>query len=742
MQERHPEWRSHSYQTKSFGLFRLKKPPPIIDMNGTDTFLDINNAHLRVNSGNVQASTFVLDQINIVTSANTATTVNFNNVTKAFNAASNIEVGTANLFVDTTTSNVGIGTDAPAYTLDVRGTANVGNLYTTSNVGINTNSPQQTLHINGGTLIGGHVLPTQNEQFDLGSAEAKIRHLFLSDNSLWLGDETRVSFTGGKMKFRQRKKGVLPRGLVTIGADAGHNEAATLTGALSHANAHSGVSGVENMKLEHWLAYAKSLDANKEITDVFTDVAGEYESTSVSDAFKEVGDDIFSAHNVAIGKTTAPTSALDVDGTVTATSFSGGGSALTALNAANIASGTLPVSRGGTGTTSSTGTGALVLQNAPAFTGDATFDTNTLKIDAANDRVGVGTTSPDGPLHISKSAPYNGDTGPGILFTRYSNTYGGCIWNESNNSIDGLYFNAVNNVAGAGYGATPKMVINSNGNVGIGTNTPYAKFQVNGQAGSLAASSASSFNTWANGGNYQTHNNFAISEVSIHASHDIVSGSYIASHRSNITASDERIKKDIIDAEDGPALETLRLLKPKRYKYKDVVRRGSEPVWGFIAQEVRETLPYATQLRQDSIPNIYEMVNVSESNVLTFTNFDTSTLESNAMVLKVFDKDDTEHLINIAEVIDDKSLRIEEDLSKWTKLFVYGQRVDDFVFVQKDAIWTVATAALQEVDRQLQAEKEKVRVIDDQLQAEKAKVTTLESQLASVLTRLDALENA
>tara|TARA_X000001036_G_scaffold298356_1_gene277433 strand:- start:8696 stop:10321 length:1626 start_codon:yes stop_codon:yes gene_type:complete len=101
-------------------------------MNGIDTFLDINNAHLRVNSGNVQASTFVLDQINIVTSANTATTVNFNNVTKAFNAASNIEVGTANLFVDTTTSKVGIGTDAPAYTLDVRGTANVGALTATT----------------------------------------------------------------------------------------------------------------------------------------------------------------------------------------------------------------------------------------------------------------------------------------------------------------------------------------------------------------------------------------------------------------------------------------------------------------------------------------------------------------------------------------------------------------------------------------------------------------------------------
>jgi hypothetical protein len=34
---------------------------------------------------------------------------------------SNLEVGTANLFVDTTTSNVGIGTDTPGYKLDVVG---------------------------------------------------------------------------------------------------------------------------------------------------------------------------------------------------------------------------------------------------------------------------------------------------------------------------------------------------------------------------------------------------------------------------------------------------------------------------------------------------------------------------------------------------------------------------------------------------------------------------------------------
>jgi hypothetical protein len=46
--------------------------------------------------------------------------------------SSNLEVGTANLFVDTQTSKVGIGTNTPGYNLDVHGTANVGVLTATS----------------------------------------------------------------------------------------------------------------------------------------------------------------------------------------------------------------------------------------------------------------------------------------------------------------------------------------------------------------------------------------------------------------------------------------------------------------------------------------------------------------------------------------------------------------------------------------------------------------------------------
>jgi hypothetical protein len=114
--------------------------------------------------------------------------------------------------------------------------------------------------------------------------------------------------------------------------------------------------------------------------------------------------------------------------------------------------------------------------------GNATFNSGITQL---NGNVGIGTTAPSVALHIARTAAVS----PSIrLHTTDSTTNGSIQWTNSTNSMLAFIGSNANIGDGSGNlefatgGTTTRMVINSAGNVGIGTNTPGAKLDVNGDA--------------------------------------------------------------------------------------------------------------------------------------------------------------------------------------------------------------------------------------------------------------------
>ena len=67
----------------------------------------------------------------------------------------------------------------------------------------------KVINSDGGITLRGNTLFESDNAFDIGSAEFKVRDLFVSENSLWIGDEHKLSIdsTTKKFKTRKRKKG-------------------------------------------------------------------------------------------------------------------------------------------------------------------------------------------------------------------------------------------------------------------------------------------------------------------------------------------------------------------------------------------------------------------------------------------------------------------------------------------------------------------------------------------------------
>ena len=119
----------------------------------------------------------------------------------------------------------------------------------------------------GAVTMKGNIIPDTDNAYDIGSAEYKIRDMYVSDNSLWVGDTHKIAISNGKIKFRKRKTNVVPASIAT----AGGNQAAALM--------YAGKSNVSDMKLKDWQAYMRTLPGkgSARIEDIFRDNSDDYE---------------------------------------------------------------------------------------------------------------------------------------------------------------------------------------------------------------------------------------------------------------------------------------------------------------------------------------------------------------------------------------------------------------------------------------------------------------------------------
>ena len=124
-------------------------------------------------------------------------------------------------------------------------------------------------------------------------------------------------------------------------------------------------------------------------------------------------------------------------------------------------------------------------------TGDLNWDSGTLFVDSSANAVGIGTTSPDGKLHVYQSDAsitpdadaddfiIEGNGATGMTIGSSASSVGSIRFADSGSPRAGMiYYNHVGNDMRFYTVATERLRIDSSGNVGIGTSSPARKVQI------------------------------------------------------------------------------------------------------------------------------------------------------------------------------------------------------------------------------------------------------------------------
>jgi len=260
--------------------------------------------------------------------------------------------------------------------------------------------------------------------------------------------------------------------------------------------------------------------------------------------------------------------------------------------------------------------------------------------------------------------------------------------------------------------ADDHLILNPSGFVGIKTSSPLAPLHVSG-------GKANNFNLQAyiDGNGANNADDFRSDLI-----HSIIADERIRAAALDV-ASDSRIKTQQKPSAGALDLAVLRKIQITDYRYVDLPNNGGRSQKKVIAQQVEQVYPQAVGTGRGVVPDIYQQASLKAGWVNLATN-----LKQGERVRLITEKTDNVH--EVLEVgVGRFRVSMEGDAEK---LFVYGREVNDFRFVDYDAISMLNVSATQELHRQLEAERRESAVL-------RRKLSELESSLGA---RLELLEKA
>ena len=312
-----------------------------------------------------------------------------------------------------------------------------------------------------------------------------------------------------------------------------------------------------------------------------------------------------------------------------------------------------------------------------------------------------------------------------------------------------------------------RMYVTPGGLIGIGTTGPECPLHV---------ASSSSLNTNVGTARFYAYDATGSTtggttcSISIITDHGIWIKGTNTSGRLWLT-SDQRMKTNVVNLNADKMMNIFRTLRPISFDYIDNMKNSNKKQLGFIAQEVNEVLPEGITLNSDVIPNNMikggitkpsvtdeepnfilkpDDIDITLQYLLLTTDsplkFDTANPYSSTNVYKFkvycgekWTKEQDIYIRSEYNVIYDKYTYVigmkneTYDIAMMEPtLFVYGQYVYDLHILDHDTIYTVATAALKEVDRQQQADKARIAELESTVAAQQSLINDILERLKKI----------